>query len=103
MKLSLKNLRHRSDPTRKYSGDELPLRSELFSADQMKERGKTLAGSHRLRKEGAANPLLARLSENDDVLISVSGVLTEVVRAERRIAPAGEWYLENLYLNDVKI
>ena len=30
---------------RKYSGDEPPLRSELFSADQMKLHGKTLAAS----------------------------------------------------------
>src|SRR5712691_6794731 len=103
MKLSLKNWRHRSDPTRKYSGDELPLRSELFSADQMKEHGKTLAGSHKLSKEGAANPLLARLSENEDVLISVYGVLTEVAKAERRIAPAGEWFLDNFYLIEEQI
>src|SRR2546425_189266 len=103
MKLSLKNWHHRSDPTRKYSGDEPPLRSELFSVDQMKEHGKTLAGSHKLNKEGAANPLLARLSENEDVLISVYGVLTEVAKAERRIAPASEWFLDNFYLIEEQI
>ena len=27
-----------------YAGDEPPLRSELFSADQMEQHGKTLAG-----------------------------------------------------------
>src|SRR5947207_11396 len=97
MKIFLKNRRHRSDLTQKYSGDERPLRSELFSADQMKEHGKSLAGSHRLSKVGAANPLLARLSENEDVLISVYGVLTEVAKAQRRIAPAGEWFLDNFY------
>ena len=38
----------RNGLTRKYPGDELPLRSELFSADQMEQHGKTLAGSHKL-------------------------------------------------------
>ena len=31
----------------KRAGDEPPLRAELFSADQMEQHGKTLAGSHR--------------------------------------------------------
>ena len=33
-----------SDPERKYADDEPPLRSELFSADQMEQHGKILAG-----------------------------------------------------------
>jgi len=33
---------------RKYADGEPPLRSELFSADQMEQHGKTLAGWHRL-------------------------------------------------------
>ena len=40
-----------TDPVRQYSGDEPPLRSELFSADQMKEHGKALADSHKLFQE----------------------------------------------------
>ena len=32
------------DLGRRYAGDEPPLRSELFSADQMEQHGKTLAG-----------------------------------------------------------
>ena len=33
---------------KKYSSDEPPLRAELFSGDQMKLHGKTLAASHQL-------------------------------------------------------
>ena len=33
---------------KKYAGDEPPLRSELFSSDQMKQHGKALADSHKL-------------------------------------------------------
>ena len=31
-----------------YAADERPLRSELFSGDQMDQHGKTLAGSHKV-------------------------------------------------------
>jgi cellobiose phosphorylase len=103
MKLSFKNWRFTSGPARKYSGDEPPLRSELFSADQMTEHGKTLAGSHKLSAERAANPLLTRLAQNEDVLIGVYDLLTEAVTADRRIAPAGEWLLDNFYLIEEQI
>src|SRR5207247_2169428 len=78
--------------------DEPPLRSELFSTDQMKDYGKTLAGSHKLNPERTANQLLQRLADNESVLIEVYSLLTEAVRSDRRIAPAGEWLLDNFYL-----
>ena len=103
MRISFKDWLRSRDPQRKYSGDELPLRSELFSADQMQEHGKTLAGLHKLSAKRAANPLLTRLAENEDVLIGVYGLLTDAVRADRRIAPAGEWLLDNFYLIEEQI
>jgi cyclic beta-1,2-glucan synthetase len=103
MKLSLKNWALRSDPGRNYSGDELPLRSELFSTDQMKAHGKALADSHQLSTKGATNPLLTRLDENENVLISVYLLLTEATNADRRVAPAGEWLLDNFYLIEEQI
>src|SRR5207249_9297112 len=51
----------------------------------------------------AANPLLTRLAENEDVLIGVYGLLTESIKADRRIAPAGEWLLDNFYLIEEQI
>ena len=47
----------------KDTGDEIPLRSELFSSAQMEERGKTLAGSHVLRQGSVPERLLKRLAE----------------------------------------
>jgi cellobiose phosphorylase len=83
---------------KKYSGDEPPLRSELFSADQMKQHGKILAASHQLSRGPARDRLLRRLAENEGVLIGVRGLLTDAVQANRRITPAGEWLLDNFYL-----
>ena len=51
---------------------EPPLRAELFSADQMEQHGKTLAGSHTVSSGHAPDRLLARLAENEGVLIGVA-------------------------------
>ncbi|MGO9621993.1 MAG: GH36-type glycosyl hydrolase domain-containing protein [Desulfobaccales bacterium] len=88
---------------RRYAGDEPPLRSELFSADQMKQHGKTLAGSHQLSPGRPEGRLLTRLAENRAVLIGVRNLLTEAVKANRRITPAGEWLLDNFYLIEEQI
>ncbi len=70
-----------SDPAQKYTGDELPLRSELFSADQMEQHGKILAGMHQLKPGRPRDRLLARLAENESLLLEVHNLLTEDVKA----------------------
>ncbi len=92
-----------NDLAEKYAGGEPPLRSELFSGDQMEQHGKTLAGLHRLSQEQAPDQLLGRLAENEVVLIGVRDLLAEAVKANRRITPAGEWLLDNFYLIEEQI
>jgi hypothetical protein len=92
-----------NDLAEKYAGGEPPLRSELFSADQMEQHGKTLAGLHQLILGQAPDQLLGRLAENEDVLIGVRDLLAEAVKSNRRITPAGEWLLDNFYLIEEQI
>src|SRR5882672_8002953 len=87
----------------KYAGDLSPLRSELFSADQMEQHGKALAASHQLSPGRAPDQLLKRLAENKDVLIAVCDQLAAAVKGERRITPAEEWLLDNFYLIEDQI
>ena len=87
----------------KFAVTEPPLRSELFSSDQMKQHGKALAESHTLSLGGAPDRLLARLAENEGVLIGTCDLLTAAVQTNRRIAPAGEWLLDNFYLIEEQI
>ena len=89
--------------TKKYVGDEQPLRAELFSAVQMEQHGKGLAASHLLTPRHAPDQLLVRLTENERTLIDVCALLVEAVTANRRIAPAGEWLLDNFYLIEEQI
>ncbi|MEP6958190.1 MAG: hypothetical protein ABI980_05630, partial [Nitrospirota bacterium] len=108
-KITLGNLLHfrasfpENDLAEKYAGGEPPLRSELFSADQMEQHGKALAGLHQLSPDRAPDQLLSRLAENEHVLIGVRDLLAEAVQAHRRITPAGEWLLDNFYLIEEQI
>ncbi len=83
---------------KKYTLDEPPLRAELLSRDQMREHGRALADSHKVTKKRAPEQLLSRLTENEGVLIEICNLLTSAVKANRRVAPAGEWLLDNFYL-----
>ncbi|KAF0165787.1 MAG: putative glycosyltransferase 36 [Rhodocyclaceae bacterium] len=85
------------------SDEESPLRSQLFSVDQMEQHGKVLAASHRLAVGRAPDRLLARLAANEAVLVDVSKRLTTAVAKSRRITPAGEWLLDNFYLIEDQI
>jgi len=89
--------------SQKRLGDEPPLRSELFSASQMEQHGKTLAGTHILSTDHIPEQLLTRLGDNEGILHEVQDLLTEAVKGNRRITPAGEWLLDNFYLIEEQI
>ena len=92
-----------NSPAQHYAAGEPPLRSGLFSADQMEHHGKALAASHTLISGKPQDRLLKRLAENEEVLQGVRNLLTEAVQANLRIAPAGEWLLDNFYLIEEQI
>jgi cellobiose phosphorylase len=83
--------------------EELPLRAELFSASQMEQHGKILAGMHQLTSGHTRDRLLSRLAENERVLRDVHRRLTEDVKEERRMTPAGEWLLDNFYVIEEQV
>ena len=94
---------HRNGRTPEHAGQEAPLRSELFSADQMELHGKTLASAHTLGSNVTRDPLLTRLAQNERVLLEACGLLTDAIKAERPITPAGEWLLDNFYLIEEQV
>ncbi len=85
------------------SVEEAPLRSELFSADQMEQYGKTLAAAHKVTSRRTRDPLLARLADNEAALVGVCNLLTASLTAHQRITPAGEWLIDNFHLIEEQI
>ena len=69
----------------------------------MKQHGKSLAASHAVVRGRAPDKLLARLADNEKVLNETCHLLSIAVKANRRIAPAGEWLLDNFYLIEEQI
>ncbi|WP_300988934.1 glycoside hydrolase family 94 protein [Thiocapsa sp.] len=69
----------------------------------MEEHGKRLADAHALMPGHPPDRLLARLTENETILIGVCRLLMAAVTENRRIAPAGEWLLDNFYLIEDQI
>jgi len=85
------------------STEEAPLRSELFTADQMAQHGKSLAAQHELTLAHAPDRLLPRLASNEKVLVEVCALLANNAESHRRVTPAGEWLLDNFYLIEEEI
>lgn len=93
----------RSDNGGGRDDDELPLRAELFSALQMEQHGRILANAHKLSPERGRDQLLARLAENEAVIIDACSQLTEAIKTGRQVTPAAEWLLDNFYLIEEQI
>lgn len=89
--------------SRKEADETPPLRSELFTKEQMRQHADQLASHHRLDYNKAPEQLLKRLSENEEVLVKVSDLLQDAVKNKQRISPAGEWLLDNFYLIEEQI
>ena len=83
--------------------DELPLRAELFCAEQMEQHGHLLAQRHTLGQSGSLDRLLLRLEDNETSLNEARTLLIDAVKNKLQIAPAGEWLLDNFYLIDDQI
>jgi len=91
------------DLSREDVNENPPLRSELFSADQMDQHAQQLASLHDLSHTQTPEQLLKRLADNEEVLSRVITLLQETVRNKKTISPAGEWLLDNYYLIEEQI
>ena len=87
----------------KYAGERPPLRSELFTEEQLEIHARGLAAKHILISEHPSEQLLKRLAENEKILLEVHALLSGVVKGNNRIAPAGEWLLDNFFLIEEQI
>ena len=112
LKLSRKNLRESLerfqsrigvDGLFRDFGDDLPLRSELFSAAQLEQHAESLANWHQINPHAGRDQLLARLADNERVLLEAHKLVTKAVEGKDRIAPAAEWLLDNFYLIEEQI
>ena len=91
------------DLMHKYDNEKAPIRSELFSLEQLESYARTLAKNHPLTIDKPSEQLLKRLAENEEILLEVHNLLTASAKENKRITPAGEWLLDNFYLIEEQI
>lgn len=91
------------DLMHKYDDEKAPIRSELFSLEQLESYARTLAKNHQLTIDKPSEQLLKRLAENEEILLEVHNLLTASAKENKRITPAGEWLLDNFYLIEEQI
>src|SRR6185503_132218 len=84
------------------SGDETPLRAEVFSLEQLVHHAKVLAENHQVVTQRGSNRLLARLDDNEQILRAYNRA-TQAVDEIRRVTHAAEWLLDNYYLIEEQI
>lgn len=70
----------------------------MLSRDQLKLHGAALARTHNVTIKCTSEKLLPRLKANEQILADTCTLLISAVKANLRIAPAGEWLLDNFYL-----
>ena len=84
-------------------GNDLPLRSDLFSLSQLEEHAETLAAWHEIDPQSGPDRLLVRLTDNQNILREAYKLMLDAVQHDRHIVPAGEWLLDNYYLIEEQI
>ncbi len=80
-----------------------PLRAELFSASQLEQHAKMLAGSHVVSAHRGEDQLLERLADNKRALTAAYALLADAVSRGRQITPAAEWFVDNYHLLEEQI
>src|SRR5215204_5257442 len=86
-----------------YSDDqierELPIRSELFSAERLEQFAGSLAGEHtEVDQPKQFQKLLSRLEANGQVLLAAYKSLVGAITNERAISPPAEWLVDNFHI-----
>jgi hypothetical protein len=89
--------------TRQEVNNNPPLRSELFSRDQMNFHARQLASRHIIHHRDSPELLLKALSDNEDILFDVDELLKKSIHDKKSISPAAEWLLDNFYLIEEQI
>jgi cellobiose phosphorylase len=83
--------------------DADPIRDELYSGDHLAQHAKETACSYGIDTRKGHDRLLPRLADNEKVLLETHDLMKAIIEADRRIAPAAEWLLDNFYLIEEQI
>jgi len=80
------------------------IRAELFSIERLEQHAESLANAQRVtQKRFKGRAILKRVKDNNRVLIAARHQITQSIRDERSITPAGEWFVDNFHVIEEQI
>jgi cellobiose phosphorylase len=79
------------------------LRAELLNSEQLERHATAIAEWHTLAAGTGRDTLLARLAENERVLVETHDLVSAAADQARSIEPAAEWLLDNFYLVEEQV
>jgi cyclic beta-1,2-glucan synthetase len=92
-----------ASPASPWADDEI-LRAELFSSERLEQHAASLAVAQQVtRKRTRRRSLVARLKDNESVLLDAYRTIGTAVGEGRAITPAAEWLLDNYHLVEEQI
>ncbi|MDD4341756.1 MAG: glucoamylase family protein, partial [Kiritimatiellae bacterium] len=78
--------------------EEMAMRAELFGVSQLENYAQVLARNHTIEVVREPEKLLLQLGKSAEEIHRCHEIIAESVRHGHRIAPAGEWLLDNYHL-----
>ncbi len=90
-------------PQHRDDQDQVPPRGDLFSLDELAAHARSLAARHHVHLRASGDPLLARLTGNEQRLTRAYTAVVAAAKAGRRLPPAADWLLDNHYLIEEQI
>lgn len=83
---------------------EEPIRAAIFSQERLEEYASYLAENLKVEKNTkGSRPLLKRLKDNEDNLLSCYKSLIRTANERGSISPAGEWLIDNFHIIEDQI
>lgn len=89
----------------RFGRENLPLRAEVFSVDQLHRHGVAVAAWHTVgdEKKRHRDKLLPRLTENARILRESYEVAHAALKSGQGVVPAAEWLIDNFYVIETQI
>ncbi|MEI7993910.1 MAG: glucoamylase family protein, partial [Methylococcaceae bacterium] len=85
------------------SGEELPIRFELFSTERLEQHAVSLAQAQKISVGKEGQKLIPRMRENCRVLLNAYEAVANEVREQHAITPAAEWLLDNFHVIEEQV
>ena len=103
MKSFVQRVLGRARPVAAGNEEEL-IRSELFSVERLEQHAESLAANQPVHTTGTSGkPLVARLRDNERVLLDAYESISKAAGEGRAITPAAEWLLDNYHLVEEQV